>query len=400
MKVTELKVHVVSVPFTEPETWRYGRLWGLTSAIVEVETDEGVTGIGESLGSPLIALVVQAIEAMRPWLVGEDPRRITHFLRRSRALGWHHYPHLGHMASAAVEMALWDIVGKVADCPVYQFFGGLERTAVPFYWYVSVPDRRPATAAAQAAEGVRRGFKTMYLKIGLDLETDLALTRAVREEVGDAVAIRVDANEGWTSFEAVRALQLFEELNLEFLEQPIDMNDLAGLADLRSRSRVRIGANQSAWLAHSVPDILARHAADVIVTDQHQLGSLSAFRDVAAICEIAGVPVVKHSFGDLGITTAAALHVLAILPEPALAHQTHLAIVEHDLLAKPFVFDDGKLDVPSAPGLGVELDRDALAHYKALYAKHGEFEGYGEASAASPIPASALRAGPPPALRT
>src|SRR5271169_2872634 len=111
MKVTGVDVHVVSVPFVHPETWRFGRMWGLTNAIVEVP------------GSPLISLVKDAIEATAGWTVGEDPFRINQFLRRSSDRGWHHYPYLGNAATAGVEMALWDICGKALGTPVHQFFG-------------------------------------------------------------------------------------------------------------------------------------------------------------------------------------------------------------------------------------------------------------------------------------
>jgi L-alanine-DL-glutamate epimerase-like enolase superfamily enzyme len=335
--------------------------------------------------------VVQAIETMKPWIIGHNPGQITQFVRRAKDLGWHHYPYLGNTAMAAVEMALWDIVGKHAGLPISQLFGGTVRAAAPFYWYITVPDRSPEAAADQAAEGVKLGFKTMYLKYGFDIENDAAIARAVRERVGPRIAIRVDANEAWSAFEAVRALQLLEDIDLEFVEQPIDMHDLEGLAYLRTRTRTRIGANQSAWLAHNVPDILARRSADAIVTDPHQLGGLSTFRDVAALCEIAGIPLIKHSFGDLGITTAATLHVLGMMHEPVLAHQTHLNILQHDLLVEPLVFHDGAIDVPTAPGIGVELDRDALAYYGELYAKYGEFEGYSPIDGPSPLPQDVTR---------
>ena len=180
-----------------------------------------------------------------------------------------------------------------------------------------------------------RGFKTMYIKIGFDLKNDLALARAIKEEVGDDIALRVDANEAWTAFEAIDAVQRFEDVGVEFLEQPIDMHDIAGMADLRTKSRTRIGANQSVWQPWQVPEVLARRAGDVIVTDQHQLGGLVPFRDAAAMCEVANVPVIKHAFGDLAITTIAATHVLGTLASPQLGHQQYLTILEHDLLTHP-----------------------------------------------------------------
>ena len=386
MRVTDVDIHVVSVPFVHPETWRYGRLWGLTSAIVEVHTDDGLVGIGECPGSPLIDLVVSALEATKPWIIGEDPRRITSFLHRCRERGWHHYPYLGNGASAAIEMALWDICGKALGCPVHQFFGGLHCERVPFYWYIWVTDREPTTARAEAREGFARGFRTMYLKIGFDVEQDVELAKAVRDELGPDVAIRVDSNEAWTAFEARRAARRFESVELEFLEQPTSMNHVGALADLKRECSTRIGANQSVWFRHQVLDVLGQRAADVIVTDQHQLGSLSAFRDVAGVCETADIPLVKHAFGDLGPTTIAAAHLLGASQCPQLAHQQHLTILEHDLLATPAQFVDGGLDVPTGPGLGIELDHDALDHYKRIFAEFGEFQGYGAVTPTSPVP--------------
>jgi L-alanine-DL-glutamate epimerase-like enolase superfamily enzyme len=391
MKVTDVKVHVVSVPLIEPETWRFGRLWGLTSAIVEVETDEGLTGIGETLGSPYIKLVVEAINATSGWLIGRDPRAIRTFLLDSDDRGWHHYPHIGHMATAALEMALWDITGKTAGVPIHQFFGGAVRTKVPFYWYMTVFDRTPDGVRRQAREGVDKGFKTMYMKIGFDIADDIRLIRAIRDEVGPDIAIRVDPNEGWSVFEALRALQELEDVNLEFVEEPIDMNNLDGIAYLRSHTRTRIGSNQSSWFAHNVRDVLVRQAADVIVTDPHQLGGLSVFRDVAVMCGIFGVPVIKHAFGHMGITTAASMHVLATIHGPELAHQQFVQVMEHDMLATPLQFVDGCLEVSNEPGIGVELDRDAIEHYSALYEKYGEFEGYSPGFDPSPIPDSERR---------
>jgi L-alanine-DL-glutamate epimerase-like enolase superfamily enzyme len=376
VRIAEMRVHVVSVPFTEPETWRFGRLWGLTSAIVELRTDAGLVGWGETPGSPTIGLVTGAIETLRPLVVGADPHDVTAFVRLARLRGVHHYPYLGNAAVAAIEIALWDVVGKAAGLPVSRLWGGATTSAVPFYRYLPVQDRQPATAAAEARSAVGEGYGTVYLKLGIDLQTDLAIVAAVREAIGDAAAIRVDANEAWSRFEALRVVPRLGALGVEFVEQPIDMHDLDGLAELRARTGVPIGANQSAWLPHQVVATIARGAGDVIVTDPHQLGGLSTFRDVAALCELHGLPLIKHAFGDLGVTTAASLHVLGSLPEPQLGHQTHLQILEHDLLSERLTFAGGCLPVPTAPGIGVEVDRDALRHYGEVYESIGEYEGY------------------------
>jgi glucarate dehydratase len=386
MKVARVSTQIVNVPFEEPETWFFGRIWGLTQAIIEIETDDGIVGIGECPNVPTIAAATHAIELMSEFLIDRDPRDILPFLRRvRREQGWHHFPSQGNAAAAGLEMALWDIVGKASGQPLYAFFGGLQRRTVPYDFYIWVLDRSEETARAQAAYALTQGFRTMYLKIGFDLRKDVALVRAVRDEVGPDIAIRVDANEAWRPFEAIEMLRAFEELNLEFMEQPIDMNDLAGHADLRRRTTTRVGANQSAWYAHQVAEIIATRAADVIVTDPHQLGGLSVFRDVAGMCEVANVPLVKHSFGDLGITTAATLHILGGLPEPSLAHQTIITLLEHDLLSQQFQFVDGCLPVPDGAGIGVELDQAALQHYGELYRSMGELPAYAGLDTPSPF---------------
>jgi L-alanine-DL-glutamate epimerase-like enolase superfamily enzyme len=135
-----------------------------------------------------------------------------------------------------------------------------------------------------------------------------------------------------------------------------------------------------------VPEVLAKRAADVVVTDPHQLGGLIPFRDAAAMCQTAGIPIVKHAFADLGITTIATAHVLGTLPSPQLGHQQFLTFLVHDLLATPVEFVEGSIPVPTGPGLGIELDRDALEFYGNIYRQYGEFEGYGPVTPDSPLP--------------
>ena len=204
--------------------------------------------------------------------------------------------------------------------------------------------------------------------------------------MGDEIAFRVDANEGWSIFEAREALQRFEEIGVEFVEQPIDMHNIGGLADLRSKTRVRIAANQSVWLPTQVPDVITQRAADVIVTDPHQLGGLVPFRNAMTMCETAGLPVIKHAFGDLGITTIATAHVLAAMPSPQLGHQQFLTFLVHDLLAEEVEFVDGNIPCRPGPGSGSSSTATRWSVYEGVYEKYGEFEGYGPITPESPLP--------------
>jgi galactonate dehydratase len=366
------------VKITSIKTWLVQPERGKTCLFLKLSTDGGVHGWGEAYTlTGRERALERMVHDLGEYLVGRDPFHIKHFTHvmwRDVSIkrgGFDFY-----CALSGLEIALWDVVGKAAGLPLARLWGGTTTPNVPFYRYLPAQDRTPATAAAEARAAVAEGYRTVYLKLGIDLETDLAIVAAVREAIGDAAAIRVDPNEAWTRYESARVVPRLGALGVEFVEQPIDMHDLDGLAELRARTGVPIAANQSAWLPHEVAETIARRAADVIVTDPHQLGGLSTFRDIAALCELHGIPLVKHAFGDLGVTTAASLQVLGSLPEPQLAHQTHLQILEHDLLTERLTFAGGCLPVPTAPGIGVDVDRDALRHYGEVYESIGEYEGY------------------------
>jgi L-alanine-DL-glutamate epimerase-like enolase superfamily enzyme len=377
VRITGLEVTIVSVPFTQPETWVWGRRHGITNALVEVSTDEGVTGIGECPGHPHVALVGEVLGAIAKTIVGQDPLRIERILSVLMARrGLHHFRHAANIALGGVETALWDIAGKIADQPLANLFGGRVRDRVPYYFYV--PMASSEEMAAAAAKGAARGFETIYLKSGFDRQKDVADVAAVRAAVGPQVNLRIDANEAWSVADAISIARELEPYDLEFIEQPVSMYDIDGLARVRRAVRTPIAANQAAWLEFDVLEIVRRRAADVILTCPHQLHGLLAFRKVASLCELAGLPIIKHSFGDLGITTLAAAQVLSTLPAATLANQTHYNLLDDDVIAGgPPVFEGGALAAPGGPGIGARLDPDRVARYAETYRREGEFEVYG-----------------------
>jgi L-alanine-DL-glutamate epimerase-like enolase superfamily enzyme len=377
VRITDVKISVVSLPFTEAETWVWGRRAGITNALLEVTTDEGVTGIGECPGHPTVALVRATLEHIRDVVVGEDPCRIERVLGLAQARrGLRHFRHAANTALGGLEIALWDIVGKVAGQPLVNILGGPVRDRIPYYRYV--PMGPSEQMAAQAVDGLREGFDTIYLKSGFDPKKDVADVAAVREAIGPEAKLRIDPNEAWSPAEAIAIMRRLEPYALEFVEQPISMYDVAGLARVRRASRIPVAANQGAWLEFDVLEIVRERAADAVLTCPHQLHGLLAFAKVAALCDLAGLPIVKHSFGDLGVTTFAAAHVLATLPNATLANQTHYNLLEDDVIVGgPPVFEDGALRLPEGPGIGVELDSEKVAVYEEVYEREGEFSVYG-----------------------
>jgi L-alanine-DL-glutamate epimerase-like enolase superfamily enzyme len=377
MRITAIRATPVSVPFTEAETWAFGRVRGISNLILEMETDEGVTGIGEAVGFPSSAVVKAILDGLATSLEGEDPTNIESIVRKVlRQRGWHHYKHVGNGALGGIEMACWDILGKTTNQPVHRLLGGALRDKIPYYRYIPAKDLDAMAKDARAA--VKAGFETLYLKVGLDEERDIEMVRTVRDAAGPKPRLRVDANEAWAPPDAIRIIRRMAEYELEFVEQPNSCYDLDTLAYIRAHVPVPIGANQAAWTEYDALEIVKRQAADFVLTDQHQLGGMLMFKKVAALLEMAQVPVIKHSFGDLGISTRAGMHVLATCANATRANQTHFQVLQDDVVEGGLLeFEHGALKVPDAPGLGATLDPERLGRAAERYRSQGEFSAFG-----------------------
>ncbi len=377
MKITDFRTTVVSIPFTEPETWAFGRRYGISSVIIELETDTGLSGLGEAVGFPSVRVVNEILQAMRPVVLGRDPLDngvIVHEL--TQMYGWHHFRHSGNCALGGIDIALWDLVGKLTGQPLYKLFGGAFRKQIKYYWYV--PNKEPRMMAETARKGIEQGFDTVYVKLGNGFDRDLEVTRVVREAIGPGPKLRVDANEAWADGSAFSLMRKMSQYDIEFFEQPLLYFDHDGAANLRKTLGLAVGANQSAWDESDILEIIKKGAADVILTDQHQLGSLARFHRVGWLLAAAGIPTIKHSFGDLGISTAAAKHVMASCPSFTRANQTHFGVLTDDIVEGGLEnFVNGCLTVPEGPGLGVQLDRNRLKKYAKHFQEYGEFPGYG-----------------------
>jgi L-alanine-DL-glutamate epimerase-like enolase superfamily enzyme len=378
VRIADVRTTVVSVPFRADEVWAFGRRRGITNVLVELETDDGLVGIGESVGWPTPETALAVIESVRPRVLGADPFRSEALLAAVyQRAGWHYFRHTAGCALAGIEMALWDLAGKACGLPLHVLFGGALSERVHYYWYVAAGSTE--AMAESARTGVERGFETLYLKVGFEPGGAVADVRAVREAVGPEPRLRVDANESWTVAEALRAIRALEPLGVEFVEQPVNMYDLAALGEVQERAGVPIAANQTTWDEYATLAVLRDGLAAVVVTDPHQLGGVGRFKRVAAMCEIAGTSVVKHSFGDLGVSTFAAAHVLATCPNARLAHQTHYQLLEDDVIAGgPPVLGSGALALPDRPGIGIELDPERVARFAELYRRDGWFSPYEE----------------------
>src|ERR671925_1311464 len=234
MRITGLRATPVAVPFREDELWAFGGRRGMIGILLEVTTDEGVTGIGEAAAYPSAEIVLAVIRSVEPLVLGEDPFAIERIGKRINVVGTWHHVKATSPGIAAVEMACWDIVGKVCGQPLVNLFGGPVRDRVEFFYYLS--RKSPAEMAADAEDGVKAGFRTFYLKVGSDNpHDDIERVEAVRDGAGRDALIRVDANEAWSSAAAVRIIGEMERLGLELVEQPVSGSNLPERAYVRRK---------------------------------------------------------------------------------------------------------------------------------------------------------------------
>ncbi len=368
MKITGLRSTVVAVPTRKMETSEmYGAAYRL-AALVEVFTDEGLVGIGEAPNPVGVEATKTIIDSTEPLLIGEDPIEAEKLKKKLYAYYnlTHLHIHAACWALNGIDMALWDLTGKVCGQPLWRIWGGAFRKKVEYYGWI---DRAgPDEVAAQAERLVEEGFKTVYMKVGFDEEEDLACVKAIREAVGVGIKIRVDANQSWDAGEAVRVIRRMGEYNLEFVDQPVLMYNIDDLARVRAGVDVRIASHESSWTMYDAMNVIKRGAADVIHVDPRFDAGFVGARLTAGMAEAAGMPVVLHSFGELGVAQHACSHLIASTPNFILANQSGYYDLTDDIIKGGLrKFKDGCLDVPDEPGIGVDLDPDKVEKYARYY---------------------------------
>ncbi len=369
MKITRVEAIPVCVPLKAGITAKTAHGEHATSpyVVVRVHTDAGIVGLGEATISALWSGETQAgsVAVVRdyfaPALTGQDPRDIT---AARRVMD--HLVKLNPFTKAAVEMALWDITGQAAGVPVYRLLGGKVRDRVRIKLVVWARDVPAAREMAERWLGM--GVTCLKVKVGLDSETDVARVRAVREVAGPDVPVTIDANCGWTVQQAKHCLRRLADANLLLAEQPIPAGDPAALAELRRDTPTPIMADESVFTLQDAWLLTAHRAADILSVYPGKHGGIAATAEVVAVAKAAGLRCAIGSNLELGIGTAAMLHVAAAFPEidsdsfPA----DTIGPLYHDadLVTRPLDLGPPYARVPDGPGLGVELDEGQLKRWR------------------------------------
>jgi L-rhamnonate dehydratase len=341
--------------------------------LVEVFSDDGHVGLGNAALAPQITRQVVELH-LKPLLLGQDPwdieRLWQHMYRKTMAFG---RKGIGMVAISAVDIALWDLLGKSAKQPVFRLLGGRTKKRIPVYasrlYSVELSE-----LAAEAERYKKEGYRAMKLRFGWGpadgargMQRNFELVRTVREAVGDEIDVMADAYMGWTLDYAKRMLPLLEPFHLRWLEEPVIPDEIHGYAELKSYGRIPIAGGEHEFTLYGFRELLEAHALDYIQFDTNRVGGITQARKIAALAEAYSVPVIPH---------AGQMHnyhlVMASLNAPMAEYFPNVEVeVGNELFW--YIFDgeptakDGDIDLDdNVPGLGLKVKGSVLESFEVI----------------------------------
>ncbi|MEZ4640356.1 MAG: mandelate racemase/muconate lactonizing enzyme family protein [Caldilineaceae bacterium] len=358
MKITAIRTTPINIPRSGRLTTSYGSIDFAPTILVEIDSDEGITGIGQvSVDAPFYGETMAGMLAnihahLAPALVGQDPLNITHCNHVMHMALPHHW-----CSFSGIDMALWDLKGKALKSPIYELMGGKVRDGVDLMGFVyhGTPAEMAQTAKSELDE---HGYPVLKMKIGLDPREDVLRYRAVAEAVGDRAVIQVDGNTGYTIHQALPALAEMERIGaLGTIEQPVaSMEDLAEIA---KRLVTPVMADEAIYPPEDAIEVVRRKAASIALMKINKHGGLTNVWKIGQIFEAAGLSLSIAIYYDL--IGVAASHLAAALP--CVTWPSPATRMTDTIVATPFAPEGLLLRVPDGPGLGVELDWDKVKKY-------------------------------------
>jgi L-alanine-DL-glutamate epimerase-like enolase superfamily enzyme len=358
MIITEVRTTVTSVPRAATLTTSYGSTGAAITVIVELLTDEGLRGVGQtavaprSYGETAEGIAANLHTHLAPAVVGESPMAIEQLCRKLQAALPHHWS-----SHAGIEMALWDLKGKALGVPLYQLLGGKVRDGLDLMGFVhhETPDRMAAEARATLDA---EPFSVLKMKIGLDPHDDVRRYRAVAEAVGDRAVIQVDGNTGYTLAQALPALTQMEQIGaLGAIEQPVAR--VQDLAEIAGRLATPVMADEAIYPPEDAIEVVRRKAATLALMKITKHGGILNVQKIGAIFGAAGLSLSIAIYYDF--IALAAAHLAAALP--CVGWPSPYTYLQDTLLAEPFEPQGLHLPAPSGPGLGIDLDPHKLQKY-------------------------------------
>lgn len=381
MRIAEVETFTLSAPLDT--TYGYAQRMNSTrvAVVVKVTTDDGVVGWGQCGGPAQRSVATVVAQEVAPLLHGKDPFLVEELWQRAvGSFSPFGVQGMVMQAVSGVDMALWDIKARALGLPLWRLLGARYRDRVqayasgPYYFAdEAVPERAVEEALAYRAQG----YGALKVKIGgLHPRDDLRRVAAIRETLGDEFVIAADANQAYNVHTAMRVGRELDRLGVVWFEEPVPCTDLDGYVRLRSALGLAIAGGEVEWTRFGFRDLLARGAVDIVQPDLANAGGFTECRRIAALADAWGIHYIPHVVSSTPIALAAALHLLATLRDfpdsrtPTPLNQSPLLELHQQpnpirdtLCREPIRAVDGYVAVPTGPGLGIEIDEDALSRF-------------------------------------
>ena len=364
MKIKEIRVHLLQKKLTSSMRISRGGFDVRHHLIVEVVTNEGITGLGEGVGN---ARLIQQIltGSMIEQAVGLDPMNIE-AVRNKLIDNDVYMEQKGSVvcAASAIEMACWDIKGKALNVPVFQLLGGLYRDKIEAYASDIYWEEEPKKMGENASRIKSLGYGTIKAHLGCKPpKEDTLRVQALRDAIGPDIDLMIDLNGGYNRLQAFQAAKLWEPFNLYWLEEPVSPNQIDCLADLRSRISMPIAAGENEFRVYGFKHLFDKNAVDVAMPDIGRAGGIQEVRNICALAQSYGILVSPHNYSS-GVLLAATIQLMASVPNAHLLEiDTSDNAIYQELLIEPLDIKNGFVKVPQFPGLGVKLDDEVLKKY-------------------------------------
>ncbi|MDR1931977.1 MAG: mandelate racemase/muconate lactonizing enzyme family protein [Spirochaetales bacterium] len=377
MKITDVTAYALKAP-VETETC-FSQAWISlrSSVIIRIDTDEGVTGWGESLchgGQPPEMAKVIITSWLKELVIGRDPFDVEvlweEMYNRTRPVG-----QAGIMINAisGVDIALWDIIGKALRQPIHRLIGGAFRKEVKAYatGFYRSRDFTFEKAAGEARGYLAQGFRAFKLKVGFGVEEDIAYIHAMREAAGPDICLMADANSAYNAAAARRILYECRDAKLHFFEEPLAPEDIEGYKELKTLSSTYIAAGEQIFGKTGFRRWIAGRALDILQPDLCSSGGITELKKIAALAQAYNTMLIPHVWGS-GIGLAASLQFLAAIPPAPLCLRPLQPMLEYDQSEHPFRQDlifgairmtDGFVKIPEEPGIGVGVNEDVIRRF-------------------------------------
>ena len=363
--ISFVDARIVDLPIRRPHRIGGMVMRGQSCVVVRVRTADGLTGLGEGVvpgggpawGGESVESIKVTIDAhLAPALCGSPARGVNETVQRMNAVSAGN-----HFAKAAIEMALWDIAGKRARQPVHVLLGGLQRDAIDVLWSLGADTPDPLE---EAQRYIAEGHRTIKFMIGgANPAAAVARVAGVLVKLQDGLTSFFDTNGKWDEPSACRWLPVLADAGVTIAEQLVPAWDLDAMARLTGATRTWVMADESVCSLSDAVAVAQRHAADIVALKVPKLGGITAARDVAAVARGAGIRCYAGGTMETSIGTSAAAQLFGTLPELAGSDLIGPIMRTHDIVTEPLTVRDGKLSVPDGPGLGVELDEDAMRRF-------------------------------------